>query len=83
MTHNNKLTYCKYFFPNRSFRLSSSLACMTFLAKRPKSRLDILTTWPMEKMDRRGLSNTQHLQLLCKSLLNGLFFYSRGMLEKI
>ena len=42
----------------------------------------IFTTWPMERVDNLGFKRAHPLQLLCRSLLKGLFLFSLGMLEK-
>ena len=47
------------------------------------SRLFIFTTWPMESLNNLDFKRAHPLQLLCRSLLKGLFLFSLKMLEKI
>ena len=68
--------------PSRISALSLSSASCTFRASNPMSRLFIFTTWPMESLDNLGFKRARPLQLLCRSLLKGLFLFSLGMLEK-
>ena len=69
--------------PSRISALSLSSASCTFRASNPMSRLFIFTTWPMESLDNLGFKRAHPLQLLCRSLLKGLFLFSLGMLEYI